>query len=191
MAKKVLVAYGSRYGCTEEVSQEIAKVLEKSGLSVSLFNLESSNRLPKIEEYDAILVGSGIKIGKWTKEADNLLKKNKESLKTKILGLYTCSGLAMEDADKAKKMYIEDKIEKLGIDAQLFDAFPGRSLLSDFDISNPKIGFIERKIIENVAKAQAKDNKPIIIDERWKNDPRGWEEIRSFASKFAELVKSE
>jgi len=48
MAKKVLVAYGSRYGCTEEVSQEIAKVLEKSGLSVSLFNLESSNRLPKL-----------------------------------------------------------------------------------------------------------------------------------------------
>ena len=191
MAKKVLVAYGSRYGCTEEVSQEIAKVLEKSGLSVSLFNLESSNRLPKIEEYDAILVGSGIKIGKWTKEADNLLKKNKESLKTKILGLYTCSGLAMENADKAKKMYIEEKMEKLGIETQLFDAFPGRSLLSDFDLSNPKIGFIERKIIENVAKAQAKDNKPIIIDERWKNDPRGWEEIRSFASKFAELVKSE
>jgi len=120
-----------------------------------------------------------------------LLKKNKGPLKTKILGLYTCSGLAMEDADKAKKMYIEDKMEKLGIDAQLFDAFPGRSLLTDFDLSNPKIGFIERKIIENVAKAQAKDNKPIIIDERWKNDPRGWEEIRSFASKFAELVKSE
>ena len=191
MAKKVLVAYGSRYGCTEEVSQEIAKVLEKGGLSVSLFNLESSNRLPKIEEYDAILVGSGIKIGKWTKEADNLLKKNKESLKTKILGLYTCSGLAMENADKAKKMYIEDKMEKLGIETQLFDAFPGRSLLSDFDLSNPKIGFIERKIIENVAKAQVKDNKPIIIDERWKNDPRGWEEIRSFASKFGELVKSE
>jgi len=190
MAKKVLVAYGSRYGCTEEVSQEIAKVLEKGGLSVSLVNLESSNRLPKIEEYDGILVGSGIKIGKWTKEADNLLKKNKESLKTKILGLYTCSGLAMEDADKAKKMYIEDKMEKLGIAAQLFDAFPGRSLLCDFDLSNPKIGFIERKIIENVAKAQAKDNKPIIIDERWKNDPRGWEEIRSFASKFANLVAS-
>ncbi|MCC7572264.1 MAG: hypothetical protein KO464_02615 [Candidatus Methanofastidiosum sp.] len=56
-----------------------------------------------MEKYDAFLVGSGIKIGKWTKETDNFLKKNKELLKNKILGLYTCSGLAIEDADKAKK----------------------------------------------------------------------------------------
>lgn len=190
MTKNILIVYGSRYGCTEEVSQEISKILEKEGLSVNLVNLESSKNTPKIEEYDAILIGSGIKIGKWTKETDKFLKKNKESLKTKILGLYTCSGLATEDADKAKKIYIEDKMENLGIGAQLFDAFPGKSILSDFDLSNRKIGFIERKIIENVAKAQEKDNKPIEIDDKWKNDPRGWEEIRSFASKFATLVKA-
>ncbi|NMC58378.1 MAG: hypothetical protein GYA51_03180 [Candidatus Methanofastidiosa archaeon] len=90
MSKNVLIVYGSRYGCTEEVSKEIGKILEKEGLSVSLVNLESSKNAPKIEEYDAFLVGSGIKIGKWTKETDNFLKKNKELLKTKILGLYTC-----------------------------------------------------------------------------------------------------
>lgn len=190
MSKNVLIVYGSRYGCTEEVSKEIGKILEKEGLSVSLVNLESSKNASKIEEYDAFLVGSGIKIGKWTKETDNFLKKNKELLKTKILGLYTCSGLAMEDADKAKKTYMEDKMEKLGVHAQLFDAFPGKSILSDFDLSNSKISFIERKIIEKAAKAQEKDNKPIKIDDKWKNDSRGWEEIRSFASKFATLVKS-
>ncbi|MCC7572265.1 MAG: hypothetical protein KO464_02620 [Candidatus Methanofastidiosum sp.] len=81
-------------------------------------------------------------------------------------------------------------MEKLGIDAQLFDVFPGRSILTDFDLSNPKIGFIERKIIEQAAKAQAKDNKPIKIDDRWKDDPGGLKEIRSFASSFAELVNS-
>jgi menaquinone-dependent protoporphyrinogen oxidase len=190
MVKNILIVYGSRYGCTEEVSQEIGKVLEKEGLSVSLINLEIDKNLPSIEKYDAILVGSGIKIGKWTKETDNFLKKNKETLKSKTLGLYTCSGLAIEDADKAKKTYVEEKMEKLGIDAQLFDVFPGRSILTDFDLSNPKIGFIERKIIEQAAKAQAKDNKPIKIDEKWKDDPKGWRQIRSFAKKFAELVES-
>ena len=191
MAKKVLVAYGSRYGRTEEVSREIGRVLEKDGLKVNLLDLGSTKDMPDIKKYDAVLVGSGIKIGKWTKETDNFLKKNKEALKNKVFGLYTCSGLASEDVSKAKKTYVEEKMEKLGICAQLFDVFPGRSILSDFDMSNPKIGFIERKIIEQAAKAQAKDNKPIIIDDRWKNDPMGWEEIRSFASKFANLVKSE
>ena len=190
MAKTILIAYGSRYGCTEEVSKEIGKALEKEGLNVSLVNLELSKNVPDLKNFDGILVGSGIKISKWTKETDNFLKKNKGSLKSKILGLYTCSGLAMEDADKAKKTYIEDKMEKLGIDAQLFDVFPGKSILSDFDLSNPKIGFIERKIIEQAAKAQAKDNKPIKIDEKWEDDPKGSRAIRTFASKFAELVES-
>ncbi|KYC50067.1 MAG: protoporphyrinogen oxidase [Candidatus Methanofastidiosum methylothiophilum] len=190
MAKNVLVVYGSRYGCTEEVSKEIVKVLEKEGLEVSLVNLESTKDAPDVKNFDAVLVGSGIKIGKWTKGTDNFLKKNKTQLKDKTLGLYTCSGLAMEDAEKAKKMYVEEKMEDLGIDAQLFDVFPGKSILSDFDLSNPNIGFIERKIIEQAAKAQAKDNKPIKIDEKWKNDPKGWEEIKSFASKFAKMVKS-
>ena len=115
MTKGVLIVYGSRYGCTEEVSHEIGKILEKNGLSVSLVNLELNKNTPNIEEFDAILVGSGIKIGKWTKETDNFLKKNKDSLNSKVLGLYTCSGLAIEDVDKAKKTYIEDKMEKIGI----------------------------------------------------------------------------
>jgi menaquinone-dependent protoporphyrinogen oxidase len=190
MIKSILIVYGSRYGCTEEVSKEIGKVLEKEGLDVNLVNLELTKDLPDIKNFDGVLVGSGIKIGKWTKGTDNFLKKNKMQFKDKTLGLYTCSGLAMEDAEKAKKMYVEEKMEKLGIDAQIFEVFPGRSLLTDFDLSNPKIGFIERKIIENVAKAQQKDNKPIKIDDRWNNDPRGWGQIRAFASKFAEIVKS-
>jgi menaquinone-dependent protoporphyrinogen IX oxidase len=190
MVKSVLIAYGSRYGCTEQVSQEIGKVLEKNGLSVSLINLASTKEIPNIENYDGILIGSGIKIGKWTKETDNFLKKNKGQLKSKVLGLYTCSGLAIEDADKAKETYMEEKIEKLDIEVQIFDVFPGKSILSDFDLSNPKIGFIERKIIEQAAKAQAKDNKPIKIDDKWKDDPEGLEQIKSFASKFAELVNS-
>ncbi len=190
MTKCVLIAYGSRYGCTEEVSKEIGKVLEKEGVNVSLVNLELSKNVPDLKNFDGILVGSGIKISKWTKETDNFLKKNKMQFKDKIIGLYACCGLATEDVEKAKKMYVEDKMEKLGIAAQLFDAFPGKSILSDFDLSNPKIGFIERKIIEQAAKAQAKDNKPIKIDEKWKDDPKGLKQIRSFATKFAELVDS-
>ena len=190
MTKSVLVVYGSRYGCTEEVSKEIGKILEKEGLTVKLINLELDKNPPAIKNFDGILVGSGIKIGKWTKETNNFLKKNKELLKNKIFGLYTCSGLAIEDVDKAKKTYVEDKMEKIGIDAQIFDAFPGKSILTDFDLSNPKIGFLERKIIEQAAKAQAKDNKPMKIDDKWKDDPGGLNQIRSFASNFAELVKS-
>lgn len=190
MVKNVLIVYGSRYGCTEGVSKEIGKVLEKEGLTVKLINLELDKNPPDIKNFDGILVGSGIKIGKWTKETDNFLKKNKELLKSKILGIYTCSGLAIEDVNKAKKTYVEDKIEKIGIDPQIFDAFPGKSILTDFDLSNPKIGFLERKIIEQAAKAQAKDNKSMKVDGKWKDDPRGLNHIRSFASNFAELVKS-
>jgi menaquinone-dependent protoporphyrinogen IX oxidase len=34
--KSVLIAYGSRYGSTEEISHEIAKVFESEGLTARL-----------------------------------------------------------------------------------------------------------------------------------------------------------
>lgn len=51
MAKTILIAYGSRYGCTEEVSKEIGKALEKEGLNVSLVNLELSKNVPDIKNF--------------------------------------------------------------------------------------------------------------------------------------------
>ncbi|MBL7118503.1 hypothetical protein ISS96_00625 [Candidatus Bathyarchaeota archaeon] len=40
--KKILIAYGTRYGSTEEISQRIAEVLESKGLTTQLIDLKTT-----------------------------------------------------------------------------------------------------------------------------------------------------
>ena len=82
-------------------------------------------------------------------------------------------------------MYIEEKIEKLELNPDIFDVFGGV-----FDLSwKSKAGFMDRKIMSIAAKGLEKE-KGLTIDKRGKNDFRDWDQIKSFALKFAEIVKS-
>jgi len=61
---KTLIAYGTRYGATAEVAQEIAKIFkEQFSLSVELIDLYQQ-KIKDISAYDNIVFGSGIKMGK-------------------------------------------------------------------------------------------------------------------------------
>ncbi|MEX2725335.1 MAG: flavodoxin domain-containing protein [Candidatus Freyarchaeota archaeon] len=96
--KKVLIAYGTRYGSTEEISQEMGKTLEKEGLEVQLVDLKKtkSKEWPSLEPFDGVLVGSSIAVGKWMNEPQEFLKKHKAEIKKKekIRGIFVSCGSA-------------------------------------------------------------------------------------------------
>ena len=96
MKKNVLIAYGSRYGCTEEVSKEIGKTLEEAGITTKIINLGrlKESDIPSIENFNGVLVGSGIKVGKWTNETDQFIEKNKDRFKGTVFGMFACAGFA-------------------------------------------------------------------------------------------------
>lgn len=183
---KVLIAYGSRFGCTEEVSQEIAKILEEEGIDSHLLNLKKvkAKKWPPLEEFDGFLVGSSIKIMRWTKESKNFLKKYKEEFKGKVLGIFVCCAAAVNDPDYAKKEYLEKVAEELGITQDIYDAFGG---VLDFSESS-RMGFLDRKMLNMAAKGMSED-MGITIEENARNDLRDWDQIRNFAREFAALVK--
>ena len=45
---KVLIAYGTRYGSTEEISQDIAKILQDKGVNCDIINLKEVLWLPAV-----------------------------------------------------------------------------------------------------------------------------------------------
>ncbi|MFB0563292.1 MAG: flavodoxin domain-containing protein [Candidatus Lokiarchaeia archaeon] len=187
--KKVLIAYGTRYGSTEEVSQEIAKMLENKGMEVQLLDLKKtkSKNWPSIESFDGILVGSSIKIMKWMKEPQAFLKKYKEELqkKEKVLGIFISSGTAAvpEKREYARTEWIEKVMNKMGVEADIYDAFGG---VFDFSESS-RMGGIEKRMLRMAVKDMSKD-LGIELDKNGRNDLRDWEQIRSFTEKFAELI---
>lgn len=69
---KALVIYGSRYGTSAEIAAEITKNLIEEGMDTDLIDSKESKDLD-ISKYDLIVVGSGIKIGRWTKNTLNFL----------------------------------------------------------------------------------------------------------------------
>jgi menaquinone-dependent protoporphyrinogen oxidase len=185
---KVLIAYGSRFGSTEEISSEISKMLNEKGIETSMINLREvkSKNWPSLKTFDGIIVGSGIRVARWTKEAKQFLKKNRDELRNKSLGLFvSCADAAVpETIGKARQDYLETTMEELGITAGIFDAFGG---VLDFTKSS-KMSFIEKKALMAVAKQRAGDNLSI-IDGKSRNDFRDWEQIKRFAEKYAETVK--
>ncbi|MFX0133166.1 MAG: flavodoxin domain-containing protein [Candidatus Hodarchaeota archaeon] len=183
--KKVLIAYGSRYGSTAEISQEISKIFKESDIKTLVLDLKKTKEKlwPMIDEFDAILVGSGIKIGRWMKEPQKFLKKNKDKIKTKrkILGLFVSCSTVLDDPVKAKKEYLEKIIDDLDIKADLFDAF---GPLFDFSETS-NLGSLTKKILKSILSK----SENIEFDPNTRNDLRDWSQIRSFVEKLVELMK--
>ncbi|MBY9006589.1 MAG: hypothetical protein KGD63_07510 [Candidatus Lokiarchaeota archaeon] len=187
MSKKILIAYGSRYGSTEEISIHFKQILEEKGFIVDIFNLKSKKKqLSKINSYSGVLIGSGISIGRWTKDAKKFLKNNVVEIhENKILvGIYLSSGLASnpEKRPEAIEKYLIKIFEKLGLelgDHIQYDAFGGVYDLSE----NTNLSGFYQKMLKMGAK---EDPDNIVVGER--KDNRDWDQIDSFINSFISKI---
>ena len=182
---KVLILYGTRYGTTKEISDEIEKVIKDNGMITESFNLKEVNpkNIPPLDQYDGIIIGTGIKMGMWTKTVKNFVQKRKAELKKKqaSLGFYVCCGEAKNDINKAIEKYIYPKLEKVGIQSALIDAFGGAYDLREGSL----VSGMTRKIIIGVMKEEEGIEDP----EGQLYDYRDWDKIRDFANQYVEVLK--
>ncbi|MFX0172644.1 MAG: flavodoxin domain-containing protein [Candidatus Hodarchaeota archaeon] len=183
----ILVVYANRYGSTAEIAQEIAETLEKNEMEVELIDLKDSVKIPSLDYYDGILVGTGIRMGRWIKEALKFLKQKREILRNKFLGIFISSVEAANPNtyEMAKQKYIEKILLKTSInsDRVMKEAFGG---IFDFSM-NSNYNYIEKKILQRIA--QTRDDGFIVHDGKL-NDFRNWQRIRNWATDFSNLIKS-
>jgi menaquinone-dependent protoporphyrinogen IX oxidase len=71
---KTLLVYGTRYGATMSISEEIAKVLQAEGFDVKVANAKEE-KINDIAPYDLIIVGTGLQFARWTGEVEDFLKR--------------------------------------------------------------------------------------------------------------------
>lgn len=158
---KTLIAFASKYGCTEKC----AKLLEKElNGEVSLLNLKK-NSSADLDAYDNIIIGGSIYIGKIQKEASEFCKNNMEGLKQKNIGLFICGMQEKEViANEIDTNYPPELLEK---------AIAKASFGGEFIIE--KMNFLEKTIVKKVSKTTASKSE---IDE---------DAIRYFAQQFNNL----
>lgn len=182
--KRILIVYGSRYYSTAETAGKLAEFLqEERNLNVSLFNLckvkEKSWPLIEREEFDGIIVGTGIRIGKWTKEVKRFVKINKKTLsdpKT-LFGFFVSCGYASDPKHYpiAIKQFIEAKFEELRFFPDIFDAFGG---VFDFSPTS-SLSSLDKQILKWGAR-----DLVMKIDYSQRNDYRDWDRIYDFGKRF-------
>ncbi len=119
---KALIVYGTRTGTAAITAQEIAQTLQKQGIETKVVDAKKE-KIKSINEYDLIVVGSGIQIGHWTGEPEDFLKKFQKELAAKKVALFVNCGSAVdkmnpdkpEVAAKAKPKYLDEKAAKYNL----------------------------------------------------------------------------
>lgn len=94
----VQIVYASRHGGTAGIAQRIAAVLEACGAEVVL--ADAAWR-PDSAGFDAYLVGSGVYMGSWLKEATDWLDRNAESMDGRPVWLFSSGPLPGSSKDVA------------------------------------------------------------------------------------------
>ena len=101
---KTLILYATKYGAAREIAQKIAQMIEGS----EIHDLKQAG-IPPLSEFDCVIVGSSIYVGKIRKEARAFIAENTDALCGKKVGLYL-SGLEPENAEAYFKNNFPEKL---------------------------------------------------------------------------------
>jgi menaquinone-dependent protoporphyrinogen oxidase len=97
MAKKVLVTYASCTGFTQGVAEMIGKTIEDDRFVVDVITMKD---VKDLENYDAVVAGSGIQAGAWLPEATQFVRENRSELSKKPFAAFlVCMTLAMKNGE--------------------------------------------------------------------------------------------
>jgi len=159
---KALVVYGTKSGCTAGIAEKIGETLSGQGFMVRVAPVQDAGAA---EEYDAVVIGSGVRAGNWHEPARSWVKKNAATLKSMPVAFYTC-GLMIQDSSKTAEVlsYTDALIEETGVTPVDIGLFAGWNEPKQFS-------FVERSIMK-LMKAPS-------------GDFRDWNVVAAWAEKIA------
>ena len=177
---KNLIVYGTRYGATALTSQEIARILREENFEVRVVDAKKE-KIEDISEFELVIVGGGLKMGRWTGESDDFLKNFQKDLAQKKVAIFVSSAVKSllerqgktEDLQKIKKSHLEDEALKYHLNPIALGLFGGF-------MDKNKMGFIFRRtlgvLIKQFEAAGFKETSPGLIDTRDLAEIRKWTE---------------
>lgn len=97
MKRRILVAYASYAGSTQEVAVEIGRVLGERGFAVDVIPVVEK---PSVDDYGFVLVGSAVHGSRWLAEALEFVEANQAACNRVPVAFFSVclSGLATNEA---------------------------------------------------------------------------------------------
>lgn len=160
--QKVLIAYATVSGSTEDIAQEMAKVVRSQGISV---DISPASKVGSLETYDTVILGTPIYMGQPRKEIKELVDREAAVLKTKRVHTFAVSG-TIKDGKPETRAMIEGALAPLNeiAGAVSSEVFAGRIRYKSVSL-----------IFRTIAKAMKAEE----------GDWRDWDAIRAWAGGIA------
>lgn len=159
---RALVTVSSKHGGTDGIGHAIAAVLESAGIQVDVI---PPSGIDSLDEYDAVVVGSALYMGRWMGPARDFVQGHADDLRRRPVWLFASgpvTGVADDPYDAAEGL----KLREL-IGARDFRVFAGK-------LERNGLGFAERAIVR-------------MIKSPW-GDYRPWGSIREWAASIATAI---
>jgi menaquinone-dependent protoporphyrinogen oxidase len=160
--RKVLVAYASKAGSTGEVAEAMGQVLNAKGMTVDVRQVKN---VKDVSGYQAFVIGSAIRMGRWLPEAVQFVEKNRDVLSRALTAYFLVSGFLREDTPEMRSQVLTfvDPVRKI-LEPKSIGLFAGK-----MDYS--KISWLDRTIAQAVKSVEG--------------DWRNWDAIRGWAGELA------
>lgn len=107
MEQKILVAYASKYGSTQEVAEAIAGVLREKELTV---DLQPISKVRTLEGNGAVVLGAAFYFGLWHKDALNFLIRNEDALTRRPLAIFALGPTSRDEQEMQSARAQLDKV---------------------------------------------------------------------------------
>jgi menaquinone-dependent protoporphyrinogen oxidase len=159
---RVLVTAASKYGATAEIASAIGRVLADRGIDAVVLPPED---VGSVDEYDAVVLGSGVYAGHWMKAARELVDRSGESIASRPVWLFSSGPVG--DPPKPQEEAVDV--------AAIMETTRARE-------HHVFVGKIEKKQLSFGDKAIA------VAFRVQDGDYRDWDEIRSWASGIADAL---
>jgi menaquinone-dependent protoporphyrinogen oxidase len=100
--KRIVVAYASKHGSTEDVGREIASTLRRGGNIVYLHGAET---VADLSSYDAVVLGGALYMGRWHRDARRFLELHRSALERMPFAAFALGPPSLEkEADSRKQL---------------------------------------------------------------------------------------
>lgn len=159
MNKKILVTYATRAGSTAEVAAAIGETLNQRGYIVDVKAVKEQTDL---DGYQAVIIGSAIRMGSWLPEAVEYLKTHQETLKPIPMAAFSVHLQNLGDDEESR----QNRQAYLATVRDLVKPVDEGYFAGSIDLS--KLSFVDRMITKMVKSKEG--------------DSRDWNKINTWAT---------